>query len=103
MEAVSRHLGRGSATRQRPLVFAAAALLTALLFAGLFEGTAHLTNWILTDGFERFERLHPALHPWIAVIVPLLWFLFCAAIGVGGYRRTRRRARLQAHRRPPRF
>jgi hypothetical protein len=99
MEAGGRHLGLESTTRQRLLVLASAALLTALLFGGLLEGTAHLTNWILTSGFERYERLHP----WARIAGSILpaYFLLLAGLvaGIGRYRKQR--AKLQARRRVP--
>jgi hypothetical protein len=101
MEAGSRHLGLNPETRQRLLVLAGAALLTALLFGGLFEVTAYLTNWILTSGFERFERLHP----WARIAGSILpaYFLLLAGLAVGIGRYRKQRTRTQAHRRTPGF
>jgi hypothetical protein len=99
MEAGSRQLGRDSKTRERLLILAAAVLLTALLVGGLFEATAHLTQWLLNGGFERYKRLHPWAH--IAASMLPAWFVVLAGLAAGTVRHRKQHARLKAHRRTP--
>jgi hypothetical protein len=89
MESDLRSHSLGANTRQRLIVLAGAALLTALLFGGLFEGAAHLTNWILTSQAEHFVRRHPLLNVGLTVIMPLIWMLAAAAIGISRSWKTR--------------
>ena len=67
MEAGTRQLGLGAGTKQWLLIFAAAAAITAVLFGLLFEGTAHLTAWVLSLGLDHLEKIHPGLRFWITV------------------------------------
>ena len=92
MKAESQSSPLGSTAGQRLLVLVSAALLTALVFGALFEATAHLTNWVLTSGFER---LHPVLRTVLTVMLPLVWTFAGTAIGVNRYHRTRRHRALR--------
>jgi hypothetical protein len=91
MEAGTRQLGLGAGTKQWLLIFAAAAAITAVLFGLLFEGTAHLTAWVLSLGRDGFEKIHPGLRFWITVGPALTTtMVFAIAISFSQYRKKAR-------------
>jgi hypothetical protein len=95
MDTAHRHSALGSTATQRLLVLAGAALVTALLFGGVFEILVHLTNWILANGVAHFERIHPLLRLWVTMFLALVWILPVAAIVMSRHSRTRRHRALR--------
>lgn len=101
MEAGTRQLGLGAGTKQWLLIFAAAAAITAVLFGLLFEGTAHLTAWVLSLGIDRFEKIHPGLRFWITVGPSFATMGFAIAISLSQSRKKARATPVRRRQKAP--